>query len=121
MKKYQNVLSSRTASTFVDVANKDSSELIFASKPAIISRNGSSVTMVSGSLLLNKPKAVMNCATSCEAFRVTESVSIRFNVEQYDTTSLDALKAEVDRVFALVKANLTGGVLPAVSDTFTDE
>lgn len=121
MKKYQNVLAGRDKSTFVDVANRDNSELTFTSKTAVMRNNGAQAQVVAGSVTVTKPKAVANCATECEAFRFTESVSIRFNVEQFDTTSLDALKAEVDRVFLLVKQNLSGGILPAISDTFVDE
>lgn len=117
-KKYQNVLASRDKSTYVDVANRDGSEVTFTSKVATMAKNGAQAHVVAGSLAVNVPKVVTNCATACEAFRYTQSVMVRFNVEQYDTASLDALKAEVDRIFALVKQNISGGILPAISDTF---
>lgn len=121
MKKYQNVLASRDKSTFVDIANLDNSEITFTGKTATMAKNNAQALVTSGSITLSKPKVVKNCVTECEAFRFTESVSIRFNVEQHDIASLDALKAEVDRVFALVKQNLTGAILPAISDTFVNE
>lgn len=119
MKKYQNVLNTRNASTFVDVANQSGSELVFGVKTAQMSRNGGSIVLVNGSLSLTRPKAVQSCTAPCEAFRYTESVSLRFNVAQFDLATLEELHTEVDRVFGLAKANLVAGVLPAVSDTFT--
>lgn len=120
-KKYQNVLASRDKSIFMDVVNRDGSEITFTSKVATMAKNGAQAHVVAGSIAVNVPKAVTNCTTGCEAFRYTQSVALRFNVEQYDIDTLDALKAELDRVFALIKQNISGGVLPAVSDTFETE
>lgn len=118
MKKYQNVQNDRKKSVFADVANQNGSEITFDVKQNVMTRNGGSVSITSGGVLLTMPKAVNNCVTECEAFRFTESVSLRFNVATFDLTALTALETEMVRVFAIVKAGMVGGVLPPVYADF---
>lgn len=119
MKSYQNILQTATNSAFVEVGSYSGAELGFNAKKITTKVGDMVVPFVKASIALRMPKDVTSCSTpACVIGTVTESFKCEFNIT--DVTSLDVLKAEIDRVFALTKVALAHGVLPPVSATFAD-
>lgn len=121
MIKYQNISQTLNKSSFIEIGEYTGDELTFTAKRPKVNVGGQEVVFAKGSIALRSPHEVTSCdeANGCVLGTVTESVTLDFNVVGID--SLDVLKAEIDRVFALVKTSMTHGVLPPVYSDFVSE
>lgn len=117
-KAYQNVLSSRTNSVFVEIGDRVGEEISFTTKTNSVKRGSVSAVIQSGRVALSKTITVADCVNPCVTAEFQGGFALQFNVVKGDTAALDAMQAEVNRVFALIKANMVHGVLPSPTATF---
>lgn len=80
---------------------------------------GTKVPMIVGSLTINSPFAVDDCAV-CPAPILNESVKIQWNFKRGTSPAL--LKAELERIYAIWLADdeLAKGLVPPVYEAFAE-
>lgn len=115
--KYQNVLAQRNSSTFVEVGERDGSELNLSAKANRVTKGGVSTKFAAGKVSYTKPVTVEGC-DACVTQEFQGSFNLGFNVPAGDVEMVEAFEAEVIRIFALVKADLVHGIMPASSSNF---
>lgn len=120
MKKYQNVLAQRNRAEFVEVLERDGIELLVTSKKSTVKRGLVSAEFSAGRINLTKPVLVPSLTDASVSDQFASSLNLSFNVPAADVTVLTAYKAEVDRVFALIHANMLHGIVPAAADTLAE-
>lgn len=117
-KAYQNVLSSRTNSVFVEIGERKGEEISFTTKTNSVKRGSVSAVIQVGRVALSKTVTVVDCVNPCVTAEFQSGFALQFNVVKGDVAALDAMQAEINRVFALAKANMVHGVLPSPIATF---
>lgn len=118
--KYQNTLQEATKSQFIEIGSYSGNELMFTARRPTSKVGNQVVTFAKGSVTLRMPHEIVSCADkACVLGTVMESLSIDFNI--VDVDSIDVLKAEVDRVFALVKTQMVHGILPPLYSDFISQ
>lgn len=120
MKKYQNVLATRAMSAFVEVLERDGLEATFAAKISNVRRGTVSADILAGRVQVTQPLVVKDCVNECVTQEFAQSMTLSFNLKSKDVAALDAMKAEVDRLFGIAKANLVYGVVPSSSADFAE-
>lgn len=121
MKKYTNVNHQNNQGSWAEVGTFTGEQLQFsASNPKTVV-GGVSVVFGKSKIRVSKPRTVQSCDTDCSVGTVTESVELTINV--VDEASLDALKAELERVLAVndTKSLLLHGIIPPAYEAFADE
>lgn len=117
-KAYQNVLSSRTNSVFVEIGDRVGEEISFTTKTNSVKRGSVSAVIQTGRVALSKTITVADCVNPCVTAEFQGGFTLQFNVVKGDVAALNAMQAEVNRVFALIKANMVHGVLPNPTASF---
>lgn len=119
---YQNVSNDQGKTKFVSVdANGAVTELFTRSKTASTPvAGGARVTTVTQALSLQRVKDVSCDETSCAKSFIGNGVKIEFTAVKGDSTTIDALMAEAQRVIALWRTTMNAdhGMSPPVSSTF---
>lgn len=118
MKKYQNVLVSRNASTFVENGSYDGSTIDFASKSTRVTRGAMGTDMVSGRVVYQEPVVLKDCNNDCVTVELSGGFTMSFNIQKGDVTALDRMQAEANRIFTLAKTSLVHGLVPSSAETF---
>lgn len=119
--KYTNTTRTTSMSEYVKVEpSVDGTALTFRSDKKAARINGIPLDFVNGSVRVVMPKQVSSCESECTTM-ATESVELKFNIVK--GSSVDGLKAELDRVFvkAVAEMHLLDGIVPATHATFADE
>lgn len=122
MSKYQNTSLKQGNSTFIDVEDFNGSTLAFTAKLNRVQVSTQSVDVATAKVVLVKPTPVYACddaERSCRLGVLNEVFRLEFNAT--DVASVDAMQAEMERIFALVKGRLVKGIVPGAADTFEDE
>lgn len=118
--KYINTAFTSGSATFTDVNTNSAGPVVAicnnATRSATVS-GGSKVAMIAGSLTINSPFEVADCAV-CPAPILNESIKIQWNFRR--GTTINALKAEMERIFAVWVAQdeLAMGLVPPVYEQF---
>lgn len=87
----------------------------FTAKSASVKVGNVSQRMTHGALTLVKPFGVTACGDDCEVGQLNESVKVQINVRYGNSTSLTAMRAEINRLLDIWQAkNLAYGVVPPV-------
>lgn len=120
MSLYQNQAADTGRSQFARVEPDGTmSVMFFTGKRSSVALSSTvKKNMVSGGITLTRQK---NVAESGEPqVLATNSVKLTYNLVEGDIATLDAVKAEVDRVFAIAKDQyqLAHGLVPPSSATF---
>lgn len=116
---YQNTSFTAGESRFVRINAGVAEELAFRSKTAKVAVPGGSVSMASGHVLYQKPKAVTAVVGMPETM-LTESVKIQFNVTEGDDGDITTLLDEAIRCLAIARStyNMANGLVPTGNATF---
>lgn len=120
-KMYQNIQATRSQSSFVEVLNRPSAEVTFDSRVASVTRAGVSERFTSLRMRFARPLEVKACGNECVTGIFDTGFTLSANVKYNDVAALDAMKAEVDRLFAAAKANLVAGIVPGAASTFSED
>lgn len=120
---YQNVSREKDVSSYIDVVQPLTGlSAVFRSKTAVYTpQKGIGVFMTSGSVRSELEQAVTLCGEPCP-ITIRPQVEVRFNVQKGDVTTLNLLKAEVDRLFAeaVSSYNLALGLVPPSEADFPE-
>lgn len=121
-RKYINTAFTSGSATFTDVSTNSAGPVTAicnnATRTAVVS-GGAKVPMIAGSLTINSPFEVADCAV-CPAPILNESVKIQWNFRR--GTTLTAIKAELERVFTQWETQdaLAMGLVPPVYEQFAE-
>lgn len=110
--KYLNTEFKPGASVFSDLENANANSATFTASAVNAAVKGGQVRMVKGKIALRIAADAEVCGEVCPAI-VNESVVLEFNVKR-GAASLAAMRAEVDRLFALAESEygFTAGHVP---------
>lgn len=107
---YTNVQRTRNISEFVESATYSGAAVTCSSKQMSVKKNSVSTQICHGKLSYTSPFTVVNGDSSAE---FSGSFSLAFNVERGDVAALEAMHAEVDRLFTVVKRDMAHGNVPS--------
>lgn len=119
--KYTNVKHQGNTGEWIDSTSFTGQTVQTTAQQPKVVVGGVQVTFGKSKIRVSKPRTVQSCGTDCAVGTVIESVELAFNV--VDSTSLDALKAEVLRVLAFGNTTdmLVHGLIPPAYTNFDDE
>lgn len=116
--RYTNVKHQNNQGTWIDSETFSGQMVdISAAQPKTVV-GGIQVVFGKSKIRVSKPRTVRSCDTDCTVGTVQESVEISVNT--VDSTSFDALFAELQRVLATdnTKAALQHGIIPPAYESF---
>lgn len=123
MVKYQNIDRSSNRSSYVEVGEKNATEVVLTAKSAVFTpAAGNRVAMVTGGVRAMRPiAATAQCGTDCPPM-VGNSVEIKFNVFADDSAVYEQLVTEAKRLLdaAWENYNMGLGLVPPTEATFED-
>lgn len=122
--KYFNTGFAPNKSTFVDIGTDAAltKQLGFSNKESLVRTTVGGTRMTSGQVSFVSPFKV-DCSEACDDTTLTESVKISWNVRYGNAASLDAMRAEMNRVLdlAIAEYGALQGLVPPVYATFESE